>query len=522
MLLTVLAPALCAEPASRPDRETLSRIQVFPRTEATRIVLTIGSEVKYNWGVLHEPERLYFDLLDTVPGGQRQQSIPSKGLVKGIRVALTRPGTTRVVLDLSDPAEFESNWMDREHRLVMTIRAKGASDSPGQRTADPGTSHDGPATAKVDTVSQSKPPASATTKAAEAKQISPKKVLKAFLPPPVHPLPPAPLIAVPRLTVVKFAKTSEIEPPPFWSMPVVSRPVKAKPAVTVKKAPPPSKTKVPVVATKIEPPIDKAATPDKPEVEMPEPANDASTLTRALGLKLRRVVLDAGHGGKDVGTISPHGLYEKDLVLDVTLRLGKLIEHKLGSEVVYTRNDDTFIPLQDRPAVANKERADLFLSIHANSSRATSVSGFETYYLNFSGAKADMDVAARENAASDKTIADLSDLVQQIAKNEKADESRDFASHIQRTTQELATKNGSARDRGVKRAPFLVLIGAQVPSVLVEIGFLTNADEEARLKKGAYRQKIAEALLDGIANYADTLSHYKTAAARTPSSNEGN
>ena len=154
------------------------------------------------------------------------------------------------------------------------------------------------------------------------------------------------------------------------------------------------------------------------------------SLTRALGLKIRRVVLDPGHGGHDEGTTGPNGLMEKDLVLDVALRLGKLIESRMGSEVVYTRTDDTFIPLEGRTAIANEKKADLFLSIHANSSPYPRIGGVESYYLNFTNAKDALAVASRENASSDKSVFELRDLIQKITLQDKAEESKEFAADI--------------------------------------------------------------------------------------------
>ncbi len=164
----------------------------------------------------------------------------------------------------------------------------------------------------------------------------------------------------------------------------------------------------------------------------PNAAGERS-LIRALGLKIGKIVVDAGHGGHDTGTIGPNGLEEKDLVLDVALKLGKLLEDKLGAEVVYTRDDDTFIPLETRTAIANKEQADLFISIHANSSDDPSARGVETYYLNFTSRADALEVAARENAVSEKSIHELQDLVKKIALKEKIGESREFATDVQRS-----------------------------------------------------------------------------------------
>ena len=159
------------------------------------------------------------------------------------------------------------------------------------------------------------------------------------------------------------------------------------------------------------------------------------SLVRALGLKIGRIVVDAGHGGYDTGTIAPNGLLEKDVVLDVAQRLGKLLEGDLGAEVVYTRDDDTFVPLETRTAIANKQEADLFISVHANSSPTRSVRGVETYYLNFTTSADALEVAARENAVSSKSIHELQDLVQKITLKDKVEESREFALEVQRSMQ---------------------------------------------------------------------------------------
>jgi N-acetylmuramoyl-L-alanine amidase len=239
------------------------------------------------------------------------------------------------------------------------------------------------------------------------------------------------------------------------------------------------------------------------------------SLTRVLGLKLNRVVLDPGHGGYDHGSTGPGGLVEKELVLDVAQRLGRLIEERLSAQVAYTREDDRFIALEDRTRIANEQRADLFLSIHANSSPYKAVSGAETYYLSFSASKEDLEVAARENASSQRSMHELTELVTQIALQDKAQESRDFAARVQSASHALAAKvsAGRARNRGVKKAPFVVLIGARMPSVLTEIGFLSNTREEALLQQPDHRLRIAEALYKGIEQYAETLSHFQVASS---------
>jgi len=264
------------------------------------------------------------------------------------------------------------------------------------------------------------------------------------------------------------------------------------------------------------PPVKVAVSKRPVALPVPRPAKlpkaGEGSLTRVLGLKVGRIVLDAGHGGHDTGTIGPGGLSEKDLVLDVSKRLGLLIESRLGSEVIFTRNDDTFIPLEQRTQIANQQKADLFLSIHANSSPVRTSSGVETYYLNFTTDHAALEVAARENASSQMSVHELRDVVQKIALREKVDESREFAARVQRSLYTAAAKtNNRARDRGVKKAPFVVLIGARMPSVLAEIGFVSNPRDEALMKKPEHRQRLAEALFRGLQQYAGTLSQFQVA-----------
>ena len=218
-------------------------------------------------------------------------------------------------------------------------------------------------------------------------------------------------------------------------------------------------------------------------------------------------MIDPGHGGHDTGTIGPNGLEEKDLVLEVGRRLGKMLETRLGAEVVYTRKNDTFIPLETRTAIANQQRADLFISIHANSSHDPDSRGVETYYLNFASSQDALDVAARENALSQSGLHDLQDMIKKIARNEKVEESKELADDIQGSlTKRLQQVSRNERDRGVKRAPFVVLIGANMPSILSEISFLSNPADEKMLKKPEQRQRIAEGLYHGMSDYLESLN----------------
>jgi N-acetylmuramoyl-L-alanine amidase len=237
------------------------------------------------------------------------------------------------------------------------------------------------------------------------------------------------------------------------------------------------------------------------------------SIARQLGLGVSRIVIDAGHGGHDPGA-KGKGITEAELVLDVALRVEKLLQKAGGTEVILTRRTDDFIPLQERTAIANREGADLFLSIHANASPSAEARGVETYFLNFANNLSAAAVAARENAASGQAMGALPDIVKAIALNNKLDESRDFARQVQRSMiQRLRGGNKTVKDLGVKQAPFVVLIGAAMPSVLAEISFVTNPQEVRLLKGNAYRQRIAEALFEAIQKYQTSLRNQTTAVA---------
>lgn len=238
------------------------------------------------------------------------------------------------------------------------------------------------------------------------------------------------------------------------------------------------------------------------------------SVARQLGLGVSRIVLDAGHGGHDPGA-SAFGISEAELVLDVTLRLEKLLVMQPGIEVVLTRRTHEFLSLEERTEVANRESADLFLSIHANASANASARGVETYFLNFALNPQAEAVAARENAASSKTMNSLPGIIKAITLNSKLNESRDFAAIIQRAlVRGVRTSNKNVKDLGVKQAPFMVLIGAAMPSALAEISFVTNRQEAALLKSTSYRQKIAESLLAGILRYQQSLKKVDTASLK--------
>lgn len=254
--------------------------------------------------------------------------------------------------------------------------------------------------------------------------------------------------------------------------------------------------------------------PPRPAPPRPPASNGAGgfSLSRQLGLSVSRIVIDPGHGGRDPGAVT-NGVSEAELVLDIALRLEDLLRQQPNTEVVLTRRSDEYVPLEERTALANREGADLFLSIHANASRNVKTRGIETYVLNFATTADAEAVAARENATSASTMNNLPEIVKAITLNNKRDESKDFAALVQRALVRQLRTSGM-KDMGVKQAPFVVLIGAEMPSILAEIAFITNRQDQGLLKKAAYRQRIAEALLDGVLRYQQALKTGSKKVAR--------
>lgn len=318
------------------------------------------------------------------------------------------------------------------------------------------------------------------------------------------------------------------QPMPVASKPAVTEPPVVRESSAPVPAAPAATTTVASLATTPTVETPAAGAPVEPDdADDDAPAEDAAvppappsstssggySLARQLGLGVSRIVIDPGHGGSDPGA-SDHGVTEAALVLDIALRLEKLLLAQPGFEVVLTRRTNTAVPLARRTAIANAEAADLFLSIHANSSPRTQTAGVETYYLNFASNPQAEAVAARENASSPQAMHSLPELVRAITMNNKIAESRELAGAVQSSlVRRLQPRNKSFQDLGVKQAPFVVLIGAQMPSVLAEVGFLTNRAEASLVKQGAYKQQIAQALCDAILRYQASLKKVATVTA---------
>jgi N-acetylmuramoyl-L-alanine amidase len=266
-----------------------------------------------------------------------------------------------------------------------------------------------------------------------------------------------------------------------------------------------------------EPVPDSAAQP-KPGMGAPGGAEQIRSLNRALGLKVRTIVIDPGHGGHDPGAVA-NGLEEKEITLRIATALRDVIRRRRPDlNIVMTREDDRFIPLQARPRIAREAAADLFVSIHVNAHEITRFSGIETYFLNLTTDSSALEVAARENASTEKQVSDLNAILLDLLRDTNIIESGRLAKTLQSTLVSELHAAHPVRDLGVKQAPFMVLLGSDVPSVLVEAGFLSNRDESRRLNDRAYQQRIAEGIYAGLSAYMDEQTIARHAPAQSPAS----
>jgi N-acetylmuramoyl-L-alanine amidase len=462
-----------AEPTVRAVRR-----QVLP--DVVRVTIELDREVSFHQERLESPARLFFDLKGarTVPSLLDAVLRYDADIVRHIRLGRHPNNTTRVVLDLENVDRYNVFTLDKPYRIVIDSERPQLERAASPVAAPPAIPRPYARAVRVLAVvpfARIAPTTPILLGSPSAATASPSNDTTAAAKPIAVPAPRIPV-----------ARTPPIPPPPPSAN---SAPLPASPA--------PEEPGVPVVPGR---PLTPSAN-----------SGGSFSVARQLGLGISRVVIDAGHGGHDPGA-SAFGLTEAGVVLDIALRLEQLLLQRPGMAVVLTRRTDDFLSLDERMHIANRESADLFLSIHANASANVAARGVETYFLNFALNPQAEAVAARENAASGKTMNSLSGIVKAITLNSKLNESRDFAASIQRAlVRGLRPANGSLKDLGVKQAPFMVLIGASMPSVLAEISFVTNGQEARLLKSSTYRQKIAESLLTGILRYQQSLIKVQTA-----------
>jgi N-acetylmuramoyl-L-alanine amidase len=487
------APMHVAKTVRRGRMAQVTGIRHWSTPNYTRVAIDLGDDVTYEAARVPNPDRIYFDLHGTRLAQElvgKSFAVTDDGFLKRIRAAQFSNDMTRVVLDVNDVTEYSAFLLPNPYRLIIDIHG-GSKAEPGATAVSVPMQRSAAAAPTVPNTTAVKSGNSFDVAALSAQ---PGRVEATSQPTsqPISAVVPAKKESGGDLSASAAGSSAGVAAGSVPDVPAtVATTKRLKKGRAVKDA-----DAVPA----------RAAVPT---------ADGETSMVRALGLKIGRIVIDAGHGGHDSGTLGVDGIEEKDVVLDVALRLGKLLHDRLGAEIIYTRSDDTFIPLETRTAIANKAQADLFLSIHANSSADASARGVETYYLNFTSSPDALETAARENAVSDQSIHQLSDLVKKIALKDKIEESREFATDVEQSLYGgLQRGNAGLKDRGVKKAPFVVLIGANMPSILAEISFVTNARDARQLQQPEYRERVAESLYKGVAKYASGLSGAKVPTER--------
>ncbi len=532
--------------ASRPATIVAIRRAVLP--DVVRVTIALDREVAFRDERIEGPPRIFVDFptTRTAPSlADRTLRFDADGdLVRQVRIGRHDDGTTRVVLDANGVSSYSVYPLYNPYRLVIDcVRAGGdparaPAAAPGSRAAPaPRAASEAPLPGAAGSQSMPALTTSPKTDGAADRAFSARRArLESAAPRAVLGLLPARPISFPtpaRLPAYGPLATRALKAASPALLPV--RPVSGDwrwrgpelaPASTAllqaAYVPPLPVRTIPArlddlpggaATAAIADALSARSAPSESVASSAPALGSRLSMARQLGLGVSRIVIDPGHGGHDPGAKGKAGLTEAELVLDVSLRLQKLLEKLPGTEVILTRDADCFVPLQERTAIANREAADLFLSIHANASANDQARGVETYVLNFANNLSAAAVAARENAASGQAMGALPDLVKAIALNNKLDESRQFASLVQQAlVARLAPANKSVRNLGVKQAPFVVLIGASMPSVLAEISFVTNPQEAKLLKSGPYRQRIAEALFDAIRQYQSSLARAQSVA----------
>lgn len=470
------------EKANSSEIPRVRRVRAAANGDATRVTIDLEDSVQFVSKRIANPDRIFFDLhaARLTPEVARANIHVDGGLLTAVRVAQNHAGVVRVVLDVKGVKEYSALLTSNPTQLLIDLYGSSPAAEPVRTARAKTTQKSAEPDSKENPTAPSGGTRSEQTIAANnsAGDAGPASVQQA---------------ANPNRAINGAISGSN------------GSSAGSQTSAGIRNSLPSAKNARSRAV--------KAAGNSKPDLVQPASTplrtrDGQSTLTRTLGLKIGRIVIDPGHGGHDTGTIGPSGLMEKDLCLDVALRLGKIVEQRLpGADVLYTRSDDTFIPLEERTNIANQAKADLFISIHANSSRDQGARGIETYYLNLKGSAEAMEVAARENATAQGGVHELQDLVKKIAQTEKIDESKELAEDIQDSLAKRIQKSGKTiRNRGVRKAPFVVLIGADMPSILTEISFLSNPADEKLLKQPEQRQRVAEGLYQGMVSYLQSMN----------------
>ncbi|MBF0487297.1 MAG: N-acetylmuramoyl-L-alanine amidase [Nitrospirae bacterium] len=469
IVFVVCAALVCYHGISRAAITPVTQIKdirYFASKEYVRVVIDLVSFTNLKKGELKDSKKIYFDLEHASSLSFMKKTIDvDNSIIKRIRVGQFDKDTVRVVMDLDNFEEYKIFTLTNPDRVVVDIY--GARDIP-------------PAVENIEKENSDKPSATpaAVMEAKEPEIVKESKVIK-------------------EPEVVKEAAKQSEKPK------------------ELEKAP--------------EKGLEKGSDTDKPAEKTHEAADTGRLKAKEQGgqpggdalIARKTIVIDPGHGGHDPGAMSKSGLKEKDVVLDISLMLAKILKEKYYFEVHMTRTDDTFISLDERTAIANGKRADMFVSIHANANNSPSLRGIETYFLNFSNSDEALRVAARENAISIKQMkevqSDLGLILASLARESKRDESLHLSHYIQKSMiSKIGKKYKGVTDHGVKQALFYVLVGASMPAALVEVSYITNNTEERLLNTDDYKKVLAESIAAGINKYVSSLPDATQYAKASP------
>ncbi len=489
-------------PPQRPDgKRVLNSVRYQSSDVYTRVVINLDYETPFRYQLLgpndayNRPHRLYIDLDNTILAHKIDRNMDiADGILRRVRIAQNKPTVSRVVLDFQDLQNYQIFALHNPYRLIVDVSAPSKKIPPQIAAA---------AAQEQEVLKITRP-----SKKTPAESAEPKKQQLPILVP-----------ASPENTRHPVSKPKKrLGQRPLDTDGKQNNGTTSQAAASAEKSPWKNAWKDETAAKQ---PAAQQAKKEKPADARPVNKNyklppgskkQMGSLVEQLGLTINTIMIDAGHGGKDPGASGARGIKEKDINLRFAKILGKKLEQK-GFKVRYTRTSDTFIALEDRTAMANLAKVDLFISIHCNAFMSSKMTGLETYYLDLATSKDAVRVAARENAGSAKSVSDLQVILTDLMLHSKIDESKDLAVNVQKRIVRNVKKKYKIRDHGVRSAPFYVLVGATMPAILVEMGYITNPAEAKRLTQKRYLERLADGLVDGISAYKRQIERFASASA---------
>jgi len=481
-------PVAAAAPAAPPGAivAQITEIRFWSTLDYTRVVIDLDREVPFTHNEVGHPYRIYLDFNRTILSA----AVKGKNFAVGdsyldrIRVGQYQLDVARVVLDFKQKGSLTVFTLYDPFRVVVDIRDLDKGQSLDERKRR---------LARLYKESQDK------DKTAEKPAAAPVAVKPAASPPPAGATAtPSPEPKAPATPTAPAAKPAA--PPPAPAGTAADKPAAERPKPAGGGTQPQPSAGEPGSAGPLPPP--------KPNLD------GRRSLTRILGMKVGKIVIDPGHGGKDSGSIGYGGIREKDVTLAIAKKLKAELESRLNIEVLLTRETDVYMPLEQRTAMASVENADLFISLHANASKDSKAAGIETFYLGLTRDSRTQLLAAVENASAQQNLSQLEDVIKKITMYEKVNESRDFATKVHRKMIGAVRKlEPSVRDRGVKKAPFVVLIGTDIPAILLEIGFISNKRESQIISQADSQNRVAQSISLGIEDYLASLGTLARAPA---------